>query len=358
MSNQMLEFRPAASPQTSIALAAAEDAVARLDERLATSPIAAAFMARTHLADAAAALFLEGELVPLEDLALHDAAADIHAPTHALIRAHAALRARRRVAAAAPGWAVGAEALSALRGQAPHKDASGTPPEKDSIAEEEDAFAAELAAMDALIARSRRVLDERPAMPAADSLPEPSPELPGQTRDRLADWRARVDDTKAETPVLAAAFAGAALDALAPLPNEAWLGRLVIADLLRARGKTRHHLLAINLGLKLVPREARRRSADRTALWIAAITTAAEEGRREHDRLLNACRGLERRLAGRRSTSKLPALIALVMRAPVVSSQTIAAELEVTPRAAQDLVAALGLRELTGRTRYRCWGIL
>ena len=36
----------------------------------------------------------------------------------------------------------------------------------------------------------------------------------------------------------------------------------------------------------------------------------------------------------------------------------IAAELGVTARAAQDLVAALGLREITGRGRYRAWGIL
>ena len=64
------------------------------------------------------------------------------------------------------------------------------------------------------------------------------------------------------------------------------------------------------------------------------------------------------KLIGRRSTSKLPGLVELVMRAPLVSSQTIATELKVTPRAAQDLVAALGLREFTGRTRYRCWGVL
>ena len=72
----------------------------RLDERLATSPIAGAFCARTHLHDAAAALFLDGELIHLDDLVLHDAAADIRSPTHALTQAHAALRARRKIAAA------------------------------------------------------------------------------------------------------------------------------------------------------------------------------------------------------------------------------------------------------------------
>ena len=177
-------------------------------------------------------------------------------------------------------------------------------------------------------------------------------------KDRLEEWLGHLRSTEHATPVLAAALAGAALEALAPLPNQAWLGRLLIADLLRTRGKTRHHLPALNLGMKLATRDRKRGRADRTSLWIAAITAAAETGLSDHDRLLNSYRGLQRKLVGRRSTSKLPGLVELVMRAPVVSSQTIAAELKVTPRAAQDLVAELGLRELTGRTRYRCWGVL
>jgi len=36
----------------------------------------------------------------------------------------------------------------------------------------------------------------------------------------------------------------------------------------------------------------------------------------------------------------------------------IAKELKITPRAAQTLVAELGLREATGRRRYRASGIL
>jgi hypothetical protein len=43
---------------------------------------------------------------------------------------------------------------------------------------------------------------------------------------------------------------------------------------------------------------------------------------------------------------------------PIASAGMIAAELKITPRAAQDLVAELGLREATGRGRYRAWGIL
>ena len=98
------------------ALAAAEDALARLDERIRSSPIAEGFVSRTHFQDACASLWLAGDLVSLEDLVLHDARMDIHAPTHALTRAQAVLRARRRIAGAAPEWALSPDGLMALRG--------------------------------------------------------------------------------------------------------------------------------------------------------------------------------------------------------------------------------------------------
>ena len=54
----------------------------------------------------------------------------------------------------------------------------------------------------------------------------------------------------------------------------------------------------------------------------------------------------------------LPALIDLVLARPLLSAGMVAAELGLTARAAQDLVADLGLREITGRGRYRAWSIL
>ncbi|RWG36885.1 MAG: hypothetical protein EOQ59_20105, partial [Mesorhizobium sp.] len=73
-------------------LARAEDLLARLDERVQKSPVRDGFVARCHFADAAAALWLDGELVHVEDLVLHDAHMDIRTPTHELTRAHAVLR--------------------------------------------------------------------------------------------------------------------------------------------------------------------------------------------------------------------------------------------------------------------------
>ena len=73
-------------------------------------------MSGAHFQDACASLWLAGELVSLEDLVLHDARMDIHSPTHALTRAQAVLRVRRRIAGAAPDWALSPDGLIALRG--------------------------------------------------------------------------------------------------------------------------------------------------------------------------------------------------------------------------------------------------
>ena len=100
-----------------------------------------------------------------------------------------------------------------------------------------------------------------------------------------------------------------------------------------------------------MPRE-RRRARDATTRWLTfveAVTLGAEQGLKDHDRWLLARGLLARKLAGRRKHSKLPALIDLVLARPLVSAGMIAADLGVTPRAAQDLVADLGLREMTGR---------
>src|SRR5829696_2256040 len=104
-----LPWRPLAGP-----LVAAEDALARLDERLGQSPIREGWISRTHFTDTCASLWLQGELVHLEDLVLHDTGMDLRAPTHELTRAHAVLRTRRRIAAAEPGWAPSPSGLTAL----------------------------------------------------------------------------------------------------------------------------------------------------------------------------------------------------------------------------------------------------
>ncbi len=80
-------------------------ALTRLDERIARSPVGPGFLERQNFADARASLWIDGELVHLEDLVLHDATRDIRTPTHELTIARDVLRTRRRIAAQPTGWA-------------------------------------------------------------------------------------------------------------------------------------------------------------------------------------------------------------------------------------------------------------
>jgi hypothetical protein len=155
-----------------------------------------------------------------------------------------------------------------------------------------------------------------------------------------------------------AALVAHAWEDIAPLQHEPWLGRLLASALLRSRLKTRTHLSCLNSGLRA--KREHHRAHGRTEIlptWLAAFTAAAEQSLKDHDRWLLAKSQLERKLIGRRSTSHLPALIEFVIARPIVTAGTIAKELRISPRAAQNLVAELGLREFTGRRTYRVWGV-
>ena len=93
-------------------------ALARLDERVSRSEVGSGFLERQNFADACASLWIDGELVHLEDLFLHDTSHDIRTPTHELTIARDVLRTRRRIAAQPPGWALSPDGLRSLRGQA------------------------------------------------------------------------------------------------------------------------------------------------------------------------------------------------------------------------------------------------
>lgn len=361
----MSVWAPAEIPWTLIAapLAAAEDAVARLDERLSRSPIRDGWIARTHFTDACDSLWLAGELVHVEDLVLHNERMDVRTPTHEITRAHAVLRARRRILEADPGWALSRDGLDVLRGRSAARQGRGP-----DLADDDDSegelleanerddvdLADEFAALDAAVARSQRLLSaSRPRDPVVYD--------PDWDEDeRLEEWRDAVRRTSELPPILAAAIGLEAWDMIEPLQHSPWLGRLLVSELLRSRGKARSHLPCLNTGLRALQRE-RRRARDRgarLAALIEAFSEGAARGLEDHDRWTLARRQLERKLVDRRSTSKLPALVDYVMSRPIVSAGMVAKELSVTSRAAQDLVADLGLREATGKRRYRAWGVL
>jgi Protein of unknown function (DUF1612)/HTH DNA binding domain len=342
----------------------AEDALARLDERLRNSPIREGFLSRLHFQDACASLWLEGALVSIEDLVLRDARMDVRSPTHELTRAQAVLRTRRRIAAAAPDWALSPQGFGAFRSEGCGLDAGeeGRGDHGDDGEEPEWLGASpldgELAALDRALARSNEVLahGQAGAKPLSDwFLYDPDDE-----DERFEAWRSAALASSSGPPCLAAAVLWDAWEQDPPLGRKTWLGNLLVAAFFRARLKTRSHLFPLSSALRLIPREKRRSPsrAARLSAFLDGVAAGAKACLKDYDRLLLVRQSFEGKIEKRRGNSKLPALVELIMARPLASAGMIAKELGVTPRAAQDMVKKLGLRELTGRGRYRAWGIL
>jgi Protein of unknown function (DUF1612)/HTH DNA binding domain len=147
-------------------------------------------------------------------------------------------------------------------------------------------------------------------------------------------------------PILAAAIAHEAWIAIEPLQRVPGLGRLLAAAVLQDRRKARAHLPC--LALPRARRSCRANGGEAATSRVAeldATAAGAEVGLKQHDRWLFARTQLLRKLDGRRSASKLPGLVDYVMSLPIVSAGMIAKALDITPRAAQNLVAELDLRE-------------
>jgi len=358
-------------------------ALARLDERIARSAVGPGWIERSHFTDACASLWIDGELVHLEDLVLHDAGQDIRTPTHELTIAGDVLRSRRRVASQPPGWALSPDGIRGLRGVGAGSGVADEPVVENatptvssalsgsiSPAEGdgggmtiEDPLAAELAAIDAVLARSEAVItDVRSAGRRRDKEKDALVyDLDWDENERLDEWRAVLAETEDLPPMLRAIVLLDAWNALQVLQHAPWLGRLLAGSVLRQAGVTSgSHLAAMNLGLRSIPVDQRRHPRRETRLLAIArgMIAAADTGLKEHDRLVLARRVMERKLIGRRTSSKLPELIEMVIARPLVHSGTVSKMLGVTPQAALKIIGELGLREMTGRGRFRAWGVL
>lgn len=340
----------------------ATESLVRLDERLARSPVREGWIERAHFADAASSSWLDGELVHIEDLVLHDARMDVRAPTHELIRAHTVLRVRRQIVSNKPDWALSREGLATLCGRiAAGNDDQGISRDFEDD-ELDDRLETELSAMDAVLERSGAMLERigqgvaRPVAAKRDSLVY---DQDWNEEERLSEWRSVRERCSGQPPFLLAASLLDAWNSIEVLQHAPWLGRPLAAALLRQTGSTAAHLACFNVGLRSIPRE-QRHARDQTARLVAildALHETAVAGLKEHDRLILVKAQMERRIRGRRANSKLPQLIDLVLSRPIVSAGMIAKELKVTPQGALGLAAELRLREMTGRGRYRAWGI-
>ena len=295
-------------------LAEAEEALARFDERLRGSPLAEGFRARILFHEICAEQRLEGLLVYLEDLVLFAAGAFDGAMSPELSSAHEALQLWRRAAKA--------KASTLLLSPRPGEAGGSVEPTKGK----------------------------------PDFFFDPD----WNEAERIKVWRSALDETRDLPPVLAAGIAWDAWLFAEPDQRGAWRAPLIAALVLKTRKKTLHFLLPLALG---VPpsryRDPKASFETRMLGFCGMVMGAVKRCERELNSLILAQNLLNAKVLGKQKNSRLALLIELLVANPVVALKMVQKELRVSHEGASKMMSSLGsvVREMSGRKRYRVWGI-
>ena len=301
----------------------AEESLARLDQLLRVSDLAEGWMNRAHFEEACATIWVEGGLVPLEDLVLLDANTPVKVPYRELFRARATLLSRRSLARQKPDQALSAESILGIQ-------------------ERRERMAREF--------ESDALIDFDPTW---------------NTAARVAEWLDVLSELDRFPALPAAGMALQAWHRIEPLQyGGGAVGRLLVPIYLWRRGKTSGQSLCLSVGL----RQLRWLYTPELPLgpWLhdlcRAIAESARHGLALHQKLALASAQIDRRLEGRRRSSRLPDLARLIYERPLVSAPLVAKELKISQQAASGLLKELTaggvIREMTGRGRFRAYGIL
>ena len=138
------------------------------------------------------------------------------------------------------------------------------------------------------------------------------------------------------------------------------MGALAAAVVLKTTHRFDSGLFPIEAALSRWPMPARLVWAplsDRLSYWLGLIEAAANLELDELTRLGHQKSLIERKAVGGRRSSRAPDLARLAVESPVLTTESIARSLGITPQASLQLVRRLdgALFEITGRSRYRVW---
>ena len=179
-------------------------------------------------------------------------------------------------------------------------------------------------------------------------------------RSGVEDCLSVLDVQDRSPPLLQAAALIEAWRLVDPLPSHTPIGGVAAALVLKSTKRFTAGLFPLEVALRrrpMPPRLAWSALADRLVFWLETFELAAALELDEIVRLWHQKALLERKAAGGRRHGRAPALAALAIDSPVLTTELIVRALGITPQASLQLVKKFdgALHEITGRSRYRVW---